>query len=575
MTTHFQSPTAAPASQLRNGGRILVDQLRLHGVDTAWCVPGESYLEVLDAFCDVGDEINLITCRHEQGAANMAEAYGKLTGKPGICFVTRGPGACNASIGIHTARQDSTPLILFIGQVARDQFEREAFQEIDYRQMFGPMAKWVAQIENAERIPEFVARAFRVATSGRPGPVVLALPEDMLRDHVKIADGRPYAVVQANPARNDLERLAVSLSQAKKPMAVIGGGGWTPKACADISAFLAAWDIPVCSTFRRQDIVDNRVDVFVGELGYTLSPKLAKRMAEADTLLLIGTRFGEVPSQGYEVPNPACLTQTVLHIHAEPEEIGRVWAPTVGIVSGMVEFAAAIGKIPVAKGDWAAWRQAARADYLGFIDPDGAVVPEGSLDMRVVVRDLRDLMPDDAIMTIDAGNFSGWVHRFLPFKTPRTQLAPTCGAMGYSIPAAVGASLVHRDRMVVGFVGDGGFMMTQHEIATAVQYGGRPIIIVVNNGMYGTIRMHQEKRHPGRVSATELKNPDFVALARSFGAHGELVTDETQFRGAFERSRDSGVAAVIEIRLPQEAISTATTLSKLRESAFAAQKSGQ
>ncbi|WP_158045924.1 thiamine pyrophosphate-binding protein [Skermanella pratensis] len=549
----------------RSGGQILVDSLRVHGTDRAFCVAGESYLDVLDAFHDAPD-IDLVTCRQEGGAANMAEAAGKLTGRPGICFVTRGPGACNASIGVHTAMQDSTPMILFVGQVARDQAEREAFQEIDYRRMFSPVAKWAAQIDDAARIPEFVSRAFHVATSGRPGPVVLALPEDMLRDRVAVPPTGRYTEVQAHPGPADLERVADLLAAAERPLVLVGGSGWTDRACADLKRFAEASCLPVCSSFRRQDVLDNTSPSWIGDLGTGPNPKLLARVRESDLLLVIGARLGEMTTQGYELIDLPETRQTLVHVHASAEELGRVFRPDLPIQSGSAAFAAALARLEPARSDrWRAWTEAGRRDFLEWLEP---APYDGALDLGAVSVWLRDRLPADSIVTIDAGNFSGWAQRFLTYRRPGRQLGPTSGAMGYSVPAAVAAKLVHPERMVVSYVGDGGFMMTGQELATAMHTGSAPIILVFNNGMFGTIRMHQEKNYPGRVSATALTNPDFAALAQSYGAFGAAVERTEDFAPAFEAAVASGKAAVIELRMDPEVISTRTTLSALRQQAL-------
>jgi acetolactate synthase I/II/III large subunit len=555
-------------SKPRSGGQILVDSLRVHGADLAFCVAGESYLDVLDAFHDAPD-IRLITCRHEGGAANMAEAAGKLTGRPGICFVTRGPGACNASIGVHTAMQDSTPMILFVGQVARDQAEREAFQEIDYRRMFSPVAKWAAQIDDAARIPEFISRAFHVATSGRPGPVVLALPEDMLRDRVSVPQTGRYTEVQAHPGLADLKRTAELLALADRPLILAGGSGWTDAACEDLRRFAESCNIPVCSSFRRQDVVDNDSPAWIGDLGTGPNPKLLARVKEADLLLVIGARLGEMTTQGYELIDLPETRQTLIHVHASAEELGRVFRPDLPIQAGSAAFAAALSSLPkfhdLRLDRWRGWMQAGRRDFLEWLKP---AAYEGALDLGAISVWLRDRLPADSIVTIDAGNFSGWAQRFLKYGRPGRQLGPTSGAMGYSVPAAVAAKIVHPDRLVVSFVGDGGFQMTGQELATAMHAKAAPIILVFNNGIFGTIRMHQEKRYPGRVSATDLTNPDFAALARSYGAFGAAVERTADFAPVFEQAVESGLPAVIELRMDPEVITTRTTLSALRAQAL-------
>ncbi len=554
-------------SNLRSGGQILVEALRIHGVDKAFCVPGESYLEALDAFYDAQDAIRLVTCRHESGAAFMAEAYGKLTGRPGICFVTRGPGACNASIGVHTALQDSTPMVLFIGQVARQQSDREAFQEVDFRRMFGQLTKWVAQIEDPGRIPEMVSHAFHLAVSGRPGPVALALPEDMLRQRSAALDAAPYAPVQAHPGAQDLARLRRMLARAERPVMVLGGGGWTPEACADIALFAAANKLPTPCSFRCQDRFDNRREEYAGELGIGSNPKLIERIERADLVLAVGPRLGEITTQRYrllEVPRPK---QTLVHVHAGAEELGRVYQADLMINSGMPQFAAAAKALePIDEPAWAASAREARRDYLAALEPEPS---PGDVDMGEVMKVLRQRLPADTIVANDAGNVSGWAHRFHQFTRYPSQLGATSGAMGYGVPAAVVAKLVCPERTVVCFVGDGGFLMTGQELATAVGLGLDPVILVINNDSYGTIRMNQERHHPGRVIASDLANPDFAAYAVAFGAYGETVARTEDFAPALERALGAGRAAVLELKTDIEAITTRTTLSAIRAAAEA------
>ena len=552
----------------RTGGQILVDQLKVHGVDTVFCVPGESYLAALDALYDARDRIRLIVCRQEGGAAYMADAYGKLTGRPGVCFVTRGPGATNASVGVHTAFQDSTPLILLIGQVARGEMEREAFQEVDFRRMYGPLAKWVAQIDDPGRVPEMVAHAFTLATSGRPGPVVLALPEDMLREPAAVGDAEPYKTVQAHPGHADLEQLRAMLATAKKPLAILGGSTWTRQAVADFMAFAEANRLAVGTSFRCQDRFDNLHPCYGGDIGISPNPKLAARIRESDLVLAIGARLGEMTTGGYTllaVPRPK---QRLIHVHMGAEELGRVYQADLPINAGIPQIVAALRELPpVDSGVWAAWTEAAHADYLEYSEP---VTNPGALQLAEVMAQLREQLPADTIVANGAGNYAGWVHRFWRHRTFGTQLAPTSGSMGYGVPAGVAAAILHPERTVLSFSGDGCFLMNGQELATAMQYGAAPIFLVVNNGMYGTIRMHQEREYPNRVSGTVLVNPDFAALARAYGAHGETVERTADFAAAFARARQARRAALIELRLDPEAISTRTTLSKIREAAVAA-----
>ncbi|HJU19847.1 MAG TPA: thiamine pyrophosphate-binding protein [Stellaceae bacterium] len=554
----------AANQQPRSGGELVVAALRAHRVEMGFAVAGESYLEILDALYDA-PEIRLVTCRQEGGAAFMAEAYGKLTHKPGVLLVTRGPGACNAAIGIHTAFQDSTPMVVLVGQVARSQLDREAFQEVDFRKMYAPLAKWVAQIDLAERIPELMGQAFQVATSGRPGPVVLALPEDMLRERAEAAIAGPYRPVRAHPGAADLDELRRLLAAAERPILLVGGGGWTDEACHDVARFAAANDLPVCCSFRRQDIVDNRLPVFVGDLGTGAAPALVARVKSADLILAAGARIGEITSQSYSllgIPEPG---KVLIHAHPSAEELGRVFRPALAIQSGMPEFAAALAALePVRPTRWAQWRAETRAEYEAGLVPPPAAAP---LDLGRIMTFLRERLPDDAIVTSDAGNFSGWPNRFLHYRRPGRQLGPTSGAMGYGVPAAVAAKLVHPDRVVVGFCGDGGFLMTGQELATARQEGVGPVILVFDNGMYGTIRMHQERRFPGRVIGTALANPDFAALARAYGAFGATIARTEDFAPAFEEALAHKSAALLHLAMDPETITTRTTLSEIRRQA--------
>jgi len=555
-----------PAKVSGSGGQILVQSLLAQGADHVFCVPGESHLAVLDALYDVREQVKLVVCRHESGASNMADAYGKLTGRPGLALVTRGPGACNAAIGIHTASQDSTPLILLIGQVPRTFADREAFQEIDYRRMFGQMAKWVAQIDDPRRVPEYVGRAFHAAISGRPGPVVLALPEDMLTQEAEAPAAPRAQRTAASPAPAQIDRLRTLLERAQRPIAILGGTGWTSEACASFRRFAEAWHLPVACAFRYQDLFDNDHPLYAGDVGIGVNPKLARRVQDADLVLAAGPRLGEMTTSGYtllEAPSPR---QTLVHAHAGAEELGSVYAADLAINSGMPELAALLADLqPAAKPGWTAETAAARAEYVGWNAP---VRVPGPLQMAEVVHHLRERLPADAIVANGAGNFSSWVHRFHRYRRFRSQLGPTSGAMGYGVPAAVAAKSVHPERTVIGFSGDGDFLMTGQELATAVQYRLPIVLIVVNNGCYGTIRMHQERKYPGRVHGTELKNPDFAAYARAFGALGETVETTEQFAPAFERALAANAPALLELRLSEEVITPTTTLSAIRERAL-------
>jgi acetolactate synthase-1/2/3 large subunit len=551
----------------RSGAQVLIDQLRIHGADTIFGVPGESYLAALDTLYAQRNSIRFVICRQEGGAANMAEAYGKLTGKPGICFVTRGPGATNASIGLHTGFQDSTPMILLVGQVAREATDREAFQEIDYRRMFGQMAKWVAQIEDARRIPELVSQAFHTALNGRPGPVVLALPEDMLTDEVEVADAGPYKIARGAPAPGDMAKLRELLEQAQRPMVILGGGGWSAEACADIRAFVEANDLPVCASFRNQDLIDNRHANYVGDLGVGVGPALGKRIKECDLVVAVGPRLGEATTGGYTLFDLPVPKQKLVHVHAGAEELGRVYQATLPINSGMANFAAAAKAMkPVDGKRWKAGVAEGHADYLDNIKP--SALP-GAVNMGEVIAWLNKRLPDDAIVTNGAGNYAAFLHRFFQYRGFKTQLAPTSGAMGYGVPAAVAAKIAQPHRMVVSLAGDGCFLMNGQEFATAVQHGANVVIAVIDNGMYGTIRMHQEREYPTRVYGTELKNPDFAAYARAFGGHGETVEKTEDFAAAFERALAAGKPAIIHVKTDPEALTSRITLSKLREQALA------
>ena len=558
------SISAKAQSNARTGGRILVDQLLIHGADLAFCVPGESYLEVLDALYDVRDRFKLVNARHESGAANMAEAYGKLTGKPGICMVTRGPGACHASIGVHTAYQDSTPMILLVGQIARGTRDREAFQEIDYRQMFGPVAKWAAEIETTARIPEYMARAFQIATSGRPGPVVLALPEDMLSETADVEDAKPYVTAQAAPDAAQMNAMRELLAKSERPLLIVGGSGWSDQGCRGIVAFAEANGIPAACSFRRQDVFDNASENYVGDLSTSVAASLTKRVKEADLLLVVGARLGEITTQTYRVIESPTPKPKLIHVYADADEIGRVYVPDLAIVSSSSAFAeAAAGLPPIGGSKWKSWRESARKDYVEASTAPAVSFP---LDMGKAMGELAKALPKDFVVTIDAGNFSGWPQRFLRYARPCRQLGPTSGAMGYSVPAAVAASIADPRRVVVSFVGDGGFLMSGQEIGTAVQHGGKPIVLLFNNRMYGTIRMHQEREYPARVSGTDLVNPDFVAFAKAFGCHAERVEKTADFMPAFERALKSGKAAVIELMTDPEQVSSRTTIAALRAS---------
>ena len=551
----------------RTGGQILVDQLVAHGVDHLFCVPGESYLAVLDALYDASIEITV--CRQEGGAAMMAEAYGKLTGRPGICFVTRGPGATNASPGLHIARQDSTPMILFVGQIERGMREREAFQELDYRATYGSVAKWVTEVDDPARFPELISRAFHVATSGRPGPVVVALPEDTLTEMAAVADAPPYEAVETHPGLTQMAELQKLLWAAERPVALLGGTRWSDQAVQRFTRFAERFELPVACSFRRQMLFPADHGSYAGDLGLGVNPKLLARIKEADLVLLLGGRLSEIPSQSYtlfDIPSPR---QTLVHVHPDPDELGRVYRPHLAINASPTAFSAALeGLQPPNAIRWSERTRQAHAEYRAWSDP-AAIRHPGALQMGEVMAHLRAALPRDAIFCNGAGNFATWVHRFWPFRAYGTQLAPTSGSMGYGLPAGVGAKRIRPDRTVVVFAGDGDFLMNGQEFATAVQYGLPILVVLIDNGMYGTIRMHQERDYPGRVSATGLKNPDFAAYARAFGGHGERVERTEDFAPALERAMASGQPAILHCLIDPETISPSTTLSAIREKALA------
>jgi len=557
-----------PSNSLRTGGQILVDQLRIHGIDHVFCVPGESYLAVLDALYDA--DIHVTICRQEGGAAMMAEAHGKLTGKPAACFVTRGPGATNAAPGIHIAKHDSTPMLVFVGQIERRVRERDALQEMDYRATFGSQAKWATEIEDAHRIPEIVARAVYTATSGRCGPVVIALPEDMLRDRVETADAAPAQPIEAHPGPAQIAQLREMLAQAKKPLAILGGSRWTAGAVRDFSALAESLQLPVAVSLRRQMLFAADHPNYVGDFGYTAGPGLMECFNESDLVLLIGGRMSEAPSQGYTLLGIPRSDRKLVHVMPDASELGRVYQADLAIAATPEALVAALRDTP-GNGDPArkAYLETARKAYLAYSDPEPIRAP-GALQMAKVMQYLGTVLPRDAIVCNGAGNYAIWVHRFLRFNAFGTQLAPTSGSMGYGVPAAVGAKRVMPNRTVIAFAGDGCFLMNGQEFATAVQYDLGIVVVVVDNGMYGTIRMHQERDYPGRVSGTVLRNPDFAAYARAFGGHGERVERTEEFAPAFERALASGKPSIIHCVIDPEALTPHATLSQIREQAIAA-----
>ena len=560
MTSAVSSSNSLPTT----GARLVVDALLTHGVERVFCVPGESFLAILDSLHDETSLIQTIVCRHEAAAANMAEAVGKLTGRPGVALVTRGPGATHASIGVHTAFQDSTPMILLIGQCAREHMDREAFQEIDYRRMFGQMAKWVAQIDDPRRIPEYLSHAFHIATSGRPGPVVLALPEDVLSDACEAVPGAPrYQRVAAAPAPAQIARLNEMLAASKKPFVIAGGSGWTAEATENFARFVEAWQLPVGCAFRFQDTLDNNHPNYAGDVGLGINPALAARIRDADLLLVLGPRMGESTTGGYTLLDIPKTKQTLIHVHQGAEELGRVYSADLPIVSGMPEMVSALVPLkPPAVIPWSGAIEAAHDAYLAWRKPRPML---GDVQLGEIMEQLSERLPADSIVTNGAGNYATWLHRHYAYRHFRSQVAPTSGAMGYGVPAAIAAKSLYPDRVVVAFAGDGCFMMSSQELATAMQYQLAVIFVVVNNQQYGTIRMHQERHYPNRVHGTALTNPDFAAYARAFGAHGELVESTAQFMPAFERAVKTGLPSVIEIRIPQDASTPAATLNQVRQ----------
>ena len=544
----------------RPGGRILADALVAQGIDQVFAVPGESYLDVLDGLYARQDRLHLVTCRFEAGAVHMAEAYGKLTGRPAAAMVTRGPGACHAAIGVHVAMQDSTPLLLFVGQIPFEETDRDSFQEVDYRRMFGPLAKWVTQIDDPRRIPELVAHAVDVATTGRPGPVVIALSEGMQHQLADVPDLGPVPVSRPQPDPAALARMAELLAGSQRPLAILGGTCWSAAGRAAIQAYLTARNLPVTVGFRRQALYDGTLPNFAGDLGVGSDPALVARAREADLVLAIGTRLGEATTQGYGL-FPAVGGPAIIHVHPDPAEIGRVFRPALGITADLNAFAQAAAALPVGPAPWREWTAALRG-----LREAGREVPAygGALNVAQCMRELEALAAPDAVFTSDAGNFATWPVRFINFGPGQRMIGPTNGAMGYGVPAAIGAALTFPGRQVVCFVGDGGMLMTGQEIATAFHHGAAPILLVFNNGMYGTIRMYQERTYPGRVSGTSLTNPDFCKLIEAFGGHGEVVAETAGFTPAFQRAAASGKPALIELRMDPEQITSRATIAQLR-----------
>jgi acetolactate synthase I/II/III large subunit len=549
---------------MRTAAEVLVDQLRIHGVRHVFCVPGESYLAVLDAFHD--SDLDVTVCRQEGGACMMAEAIGKVTGHPGVCFVTRGPGATNASHGIHIAQQDSTPLVMFVGQVARDMREREAFQEVDYKAFFGSMTKWTTEIDDPARVPEIVSRAFYTAANGRPGPVVISIPEDMLTERVAVADAKPFALIETSPGPDEMKKFAEMLSAARAPIMLLGGSRWSQAASDAVGRFAQGFSVPVATTFRRAHLFDSHNPCYAGDLGIGPNPKLLGRIKSADLVVAVGGRLGELPSQSYtlfDIPQPQV---PFVHVHPGAEELGRVYSPQLAIHATPTAFAAALenlqlpatvsGQGPAAHADWIEWTEKPTEQ-------------PGAVNFGAVMVWLRENLPPDAIICNGAGNYAAWIHRFFRMRRFGQHVAPASGSMGYGVPAAVAMKRLHPDRTVVCIAGDGDFLMNGQEFATAVQYD-LPITIIINdNGLYGTIRMHQEREYPGRISATDLRNPDFAAYARAFGGHGASVERTEDFPAAFKEAQASGKPAIIRLKIDPEAITPATTLAKIRAKSLA------
>jgi len=549
---------------MRTAAEVLVDQLRVHGVRHVFCVPGESYLAVLDAFHD--SDITVTVCRQEAGASMMAEAIGKVTGRPGVCFVTRGPGATNGSHGVHVARQDSSPLIMFVGQVARDMREREAFQEVDYRAFFGSMTKWTTEIDDPARVPELISRAFHTATNGRPGPVVIGIPEDMLTERIAAADAPPFAVVETSPGPAEMEKFAEMLGAARAPVMLLGGSRWSQAASDGVGRFAQKYSIPVSTTFRRGSLFDQTHPCYAGDLGIGPNPKLLARIKSADLVIMVGGRLGELPSQSYtlfDIPRPQL---PFVHVHPGTEELGRVYSPHLAINATPTAFAAALERLQIPgtpKGDGAA----AHADYLAWTEKP--TDQPGAVNFGAVMVWLRDNLPADAILCNGAGNYAAWIHRFFRFRRFGAHVAPASGSMGYGVPAAVAMKRLYPKRTIVCLAGDGDFLMNGQEFATAVQYDLPFTTVIIDNGMYGTIRMHQEREYPGRISATDLRNPDFPAYARAFGGYGVSVERTEDFPEAFKAAQASGKPAIVRLAIDPEAITPGMTLAKIRAKSLA------
>ncbi|MBL4812196.1 MAG: thiamine pyrophosphate-binding protein [Rhodobacteraceae bacterium] len=550
---------------MQHGGKLLADEMARHGVRRVFSVPGESFLALLDGLLDT-DIVN-IACRHEGGAAMMAEAQGKMTGLPGIAMVTRGPGAANAAAGLHVARQDSTPMILLVGQIARDNKDREAFQEVDYRAAFGGLVKWVGEVGQPERLPEYFARAWHIAQSGRPGPVLLALPEDVLTAQVEPRLSLPAKAAQPKPDLTKTARDVLRwLAPAKNPLVIVGGPHWSAAAEAALARFASVQGLPVALGFRRQDYLDNRSPNYAGDLGVAVNPTLGARLKNADALLLLGTRLGDIETQGYTLAAPGHHSQRICHIHVSADELGQVWQPELAVTARADHFVEALAELPQANPSWQVKTTLANTERAAWqkLRPT-----PGKVQLEQIIGWLSANLPDDAIITNGAGNYAAWLHRYFLYKGYQTQLAPTSGSMGYGFPAAIAASLEYPSKTVVCLAGDGCFQMTLNELSTAAQHGAKPIVVVANNGRYGTIRTHQERHYPGRVSGTDLANPDFAKLAQAYGAYGETVSQTADFPAAFARAQAANSAAIIELMLDPEALTPGKTLTEIRAAAQA------
>ena len=547
---------------MRHGGKILIDQLEAQGASAAFTVPGESFLAALDGLHD-SNRIQTVICRQEGGASIMAEAWGKMTGEPGVCFVTRGPGAANAMAGLHIAQQDSTPMVMFLGLPGEQHEDREAFQEIETKSLFSSFVKWTAVIRSTARIPEYVSRAWHTALSGRPGPVVLGLPEDMLSAKGDAGDGKSARIAQPAPSPSDARDFEALLAKAKRPIMIVGGPGWSRKIQKQVEAFAERFDMPVAAAFRFQDYIDNRHRCYAGHCGIGIEPKLQAAIRNSDLLIVIGARLGEMTTQGYtliDIPNPK---QTLVHVHPSGNELGSVYRAELPINATAATFAALLDAMPKpASTPWSGTTRELNAAYLESLKP---IATPGSAQFAEIVRMVSDMVPEGGVISNGAGNYAAFVHRYTQYKGFRSCLAPTSGSMGYGLPAAIAAKLQDPTRTVVNFAGDGCFLMTGQELATCAQYGLGVITIVANNGMYGTIRAHQERQYPERVSGTMLKNPDFAAYARAFGGHGETVERTAEFKPAFERALASNKPAIIEVKIDPEALTPRQTLSQIRE----------